>query len=97
MKCSSNRGGPNTGFAGEFRHQPFEPRARRLPLAQAGQGGQFAPAVASGRMAILVSNKRRPLEPATFDRMGATRVKMASHWRRKRTWNVTLQQLPLPS
>src|SRR5262245_42484800 len=96
MKCSSNRGGPNTGFAGEFRHQPFEPGARRLLLAQAAQSGQFAPAVASGRMSVLVSNKRGPLESATFDRVGATRVKMASRWRRKRTWNITLQQLPLP-
>src|SRR5262245_14083577 len=96
MKCSSNHGGPNTGFAGEFRHQPVEPGARRLLLAQAGQSGQFAPPVASGRMSVLVSNKRSAVEQATCDRMGATRVKMASSWRRKRTWNITLQQLPLP-
>src|SRR5262245_66341892 len=96
MKCSSNRGGPDTGFAGEFRHQPVEPGARRLLLAQARQSGQFAPPVASGRMSVLVSIKRRPLEPATFDRIGETRVKMASCGRRERTGEDTLQKLLLP-
>src|SRR5262245_53061174 len=52
--------------------------------------------MASCGMSVLVSKKRRPLDPATFDSMGTTREKMASRWRRKRTWNITPQQLPLP-
>ena len=47
-------------------------------------------------MTALIGSKRRPLDPAAVDRVGAARVKVASGRRRQRTWNITLQQLPLP-
>src|SRR5215510_7862984 len=48
-------------------------------------------------MSALIGDKRRPLDPATFDSMGTPRVKVASRRGRKWTWNIALQQLPLSS
>src|SRR5262245_31330786 len=53
--------------------------------------------MASSRVSALISDKRRPLDPATFDRISTARVKVASRGRRKRTRNIALQELPLPS
>src|SRR5262245_66341436 len=53
--------------------------------------------MASGRVPALIGDKRRPLNPAAFDRISTARVKVASRRRRKRTRNIALQQLPLSS